>query len=208
MIEDIFIVDTVIKNTWLVVVPCVCVQSNNKRFGCKGVGEVRTSIDVAVTWDKKMTFRLEAKSSYSLVRVLWFKKTTVFLDIIDGYSHGAAHTSSVIEVTVDELLFWEALELAMEEFAGCFETSHCRERPARSAFSLILDWSDSSWSSPVNVYVWNWCIDLNHTWFINFFNGGNVIPLIGEICLTEFFLSKSRELIDSSCVGFGRITIV
>ena len=71
MIEDVLVVDAVVKNTRLVVVPSIGVETHNKRFSSQGIGKVWASVDVAVAWDKEMAVGFEAESSYAFVRVLW-----------------------------------------------------------------------------------------------------------------------------------------
>ena len=88
----------------------------------------------------------------------------------------------------------------MEDFAGGLETGNCGEGPAGSTLTLVLDWPNSTLSSPINVDVWNGRILLIVLVFVQHFNLWGIISLIGEINLSEFLLSEGRELVDSPCV--------
>ncbi len=208
MIEDVVVVDTVVENPRLIVVPSISIETDNKRFSSQSIDKIWASVDVAVAWDEEVTVRFEAESSYAFVRVLWLKETAVFFDVVDGYAHGTSDTASVVEVAVHELLFWEALEFTVEDLAGGFETGYCGECPARSAFSLVLNGSNGALDSPVNIYVRNKCVNFSNGWLVNWLDLWSVVSLIGKVGLGELLLSQGWESIDSSSVWSGGVAVM
>jgi len=64
-------------------------------------------------------------------------KTTVASIVVEGTS------------AVNQLLFGKRIESSVFDEGGGFKASNSGEGPARSTVSLILDWGDSSNSSPI-----------------------------------------------------------
>ena len=128
--------------------------------------------------------------------------------IINGFAHGASNATSVVKVAIYKLLLWEALEFAMEDLAGGLETGHCGKSPTRSAFSLVLDRANSTLGSPVDIDIGNWCAYLNYGWLVDWLNLWSVISLIGKVGLGKLLLSQSRELVNSSSVWSGGVSVM
>jgi len=99
-------------------------------------------------------------------------------------------------------LFGEALEFISLDERRSFQYSGSAETPARSALSLILDGSNGSLSSPINSVS---KFDVLECGRVS--SGVDLRETIHQVFLDALILSHVCELIDSSLVGLGRVTV-
>jgi len=74
----------------------------------------------------------------------------VGFDVFEGIIHKTSIASAIGVVAVDELLLREGCKLVAGDLPGTLKRTSGRERPARTALSLVLDWGNSTLTSPVD----------------------------------------------------------
>jgi hypothetical protein len=100
---------------------------------------------------------------------------------------------------LNELLFREAIKLTSRNLMSAFKGTGGGERPARSALSLVLDGSDSSFSDPVDFSIV--CSGCLHA-------GSFKIAFSSRAALFSFIPSRARSsLSNASVLRDGRCNI-
>lgn len=100
-----------------------------------------------------------------------------WFEIVEHISH---KTTSATGITVaagaiNQLLHWEIGERSvLEDLVGTFHSSGTWEWPAWTTWSLVLNWGDSTFLSPV---LWSWDWSLCEKWFV-FVQGINFLFFI------------------------------
>lgn len=155
-----------------------------------------------------------ANSVSHLVWVVGFRiETAVLDDVLEGVVHETAIATLVSfgSGAIHELLFRETVGSSWHGSGGdldaSFGGSSCGERPARSALSLVLDWSDSSLGAPVNT------VGLSVE-VVNFWEFDNIKTAVGhhfssselEVGL-EFFVGHARVFVDTHVEGFFSVGV-
>jgi len=138
-------------------------------------------------------------SSVGIVRFLF----DTLLGNISNSSVSQTTVATLVDVSVaiNELLFSEGEELAVVDEVETFEDTGSRERPARTAVSLVLDGGDGTLVSPIDG-VGETTVDLNalgvgsKELFVGNIRG------TGSILDGEFVRSQVRELVKGKCSSF------
>lgn len=203
MVKDILIVLAIIEDSRLIIIPGICINSDNNWSGGECVGKIVAACNIAIAWYEEMTIYFIADASCTFVRVFLFIQAAVFGNIVDGKSHLSSNTASVSEIAINKLLFREAFKLSVEDFAGGLKACNSGEGPTWSTLSLIFDRADCTLSPPVDVGIgYICCIELNKRLGLNW------LRHIGEIGLSKLLLSESRELIEAFFIGCGLVEVV
>jgi len=113
------------------------------------VGHILISSDLGIS--RGSARRSLASAIFSGVGISSFSAKTVSLNVFKGVVHKTTRASeiSITERTIHELLFRERGQMAMFKLNNAFNGASGRERPARTALTLILDTSDSAFGHPI-----------------------------------------------------------
>jgi hypothetical protein len=80
-----------------------------------------------------------------------------FLSSLGHILHSISLPSTIATITlgvaINNLLLWETHKRSSSEEVGALNGRSCRESPARSALTLVLNWVYCSFISPVD---WSW----------------------------------------------------
>ena len=108
----------------------------------------------AFSVDLTLWFIVLASLIATLVWVSWFFLEFVLLGIGESFKHLTTIATFVviINVAINELLFWEWEELTIWDLVMTFDSTGGWESPAWTAVALILNWGHSSLLGPVNFW--------------------------------------------------------
>ena len=123
-----------------------------------------------------------------MIRIILLSAQTMITDIVhDAPGPASSATFSLVlrlSSTIDQLLLREGNELSRVDEVSSLHSTSSRERPARTASSLILDRSDSSLLSPVNS-LRSITIDGGHTSSTRLRILSTTAELVGKLLLSN-----------------------
>jgi hypothetical protein len=105
---------------------------------------------VGYSLDNSLVFGIFALSTLSGVSILAFELLWVGHKILHSFSLKSTIATTVTSIAINELLFRELEKFSSLDEVSTLHGSSGREGPAGTALSLVLNWVDSSFRSPVN----------------------------------------------------------
>lgn len=140
-----------------------------------------------------------ARSLDSSVWVSCFSLDTVLLDVGESVVHPSTVTTvvSLSSGAINQLLFRQRGQWVTSNFVGGFNRGDSGESPTGTTLSLVLDWVNSSLSSPINTFTLGKSVFEEH--FVSLSSSERVTGVLGQ----EFFLGEVRELVKSDTVSLS-----
>lgn len=190
---------TITENSTWIFTPVCGINSDWDWLWCYSIGESSAAWGWWVGCQSEWSSLSLAASCYCFVGIFWFVCNTMIFNIVKSWwwPSSIASVISIWTWAVYELLLWQT-DCCAFNFCRCFQNSSGWEGPAWSTGSLIFNFCNTSFDSPINLRVWVESL-------INcFFTVGFGV----KIGVEEFLFGHGCELVDTHFVGLGWVSIV